>query len=60
MKKNNKNLKTMTTILLTLPHTVWPQSKIQFLFRVEEGDGEEVGAGAASGWGESRRKGEPG
>ena len=34
--------------------------KIQCLFRGEEGEGGEVGAGAASDWGERKRKREPG
>ena len=54
-RRIKKTQKAMTTILLTLPHPVWPRSKI----RGEEGEGGEVGAGVASGWGERRRKREP-
>ena len=46
----------MTTSLLIPPHPVWPRSKIQCLLGGEEGEGGEVGAGAASSWGERRRK----
>ena len=55
-----KILRAMTTNLLTpLPHTVWPHSKIQCLLGEEEGEGGEVGAGAAPSWGKRRRKREP-
>ena len=57
MKKNKKNLRAMTTILLTLPPPGLATLKIQCLCRGERG---KEGAGAASCWGERRRKMEPG
>ena len=56
MKKNKKQKGYDHHSVDPPPHPVWQRSKIQCLFRGEEGDGGEVGPGAASGWGERRRK----